>query len=416
MVFSLPLSIHLGDIGLGVGLSMPGEILIVFVLVGVVWRMIFKFEAYKLILFHPISLLLIAQLVWMFFCTITSVIPEVSSKYLLLKIIYLLVFYVYGARLFLESGRLKTFVLIYLLGLMPVVFFTWYNHYVSGFFSLESSNRNCYPFFNDHTIYAACLAMLLPLLYTFVSQKKHIFFLIISCILLTVGLYFSFSRAALVSVVVSSILFLFLFFRVKLKIFVISFVILLIVSTALFFYVKKDFSCNNASKRTDFSAMAYSILDSKNQSNIERYNRWGSAFKMFLEKPIVGFGPGTYMFVYGRYQDNKTEISVHDASMGGAHSEYLKPLSEEGFIGFVLVLVILVSVFIRGYQLSLVLVGIKRKILIGAIVGLSTYYVHGVFNFFLDTDKAAVLFWALNAYIVALDIRYTYTKEKQIHI
>ena len=37
-------------------------------------------------------------------------------------------------------------------------------------------------------------------------------------------------------------------------------------------------------------------------------------------------------------------------------------------------------------------------------LSLLTYYIHGVFNNFLDTDKLSVPFWAFTAVIVALDI------------
>ena len=127
---------------------------------------------------------------------------------------------------------------------------------------------------------------------------------------------------------------------------------------------------------------------------------------MFKEKPILGFGPGTFMFAYGRYQEAKTFISVSDASMGGAHSEYLKPLSEEGLFGLLFILGIMVMVLAKGYHLAIVLDESNRKIVIACIVGLSTYYIHGICNFFLDTDKASVLFWGLIAYIIAIDLRH----------
>jgi len=40
----------------------------------------------------------------------------------------------------------------------------------------------------------------------------------------------------------------------------------------------------------------------------------------------------------------------------------------------------------------------------GALLGLVTYYVHGVMNNFLDTDKASVPFWGFTAVIVVLDL------------
>jgi hypothetical protein len=44
-------------------------------------------------------------------------------------------------------------------------------------------------------------------------------------------------------------------------------------------------------------------------------------------------------------------------------------------------------------------------------LALLTYYIHGVFNNFLDTDKLSVPFWGFTAVIVALDV---YSEKKEI--
>lgn len=41
---------------------------------------------------------------------------------------------------------------------------------------------------------------------------------------------------------------------------------------------------------------------STDASNLERINRWHSAFRMFAERPIFGWGPGTYSFEYAPFQ------------------------------------------------------------------------------------------------------------------
>ena len=41
---------------------------------------------------------------------------------------------------------------------------------------------------------------------------------------------------------------------------------------------------------------------------------------------------------------------------------------------------------------------------LAATLSLLTYYIHGIFNNFLDTDKLSVPFWGLTAVVVALDV------------
>ena len=61
----------------------------------------------------------------------------------------------------------------------------------------------------------------------------------------------------------------------------------------------------------------------------------GCAVRMFMDKPWVGHGPGTYMFLYAPYQrpSEKTIISTNGGNRGNAHGEYLSALCESGALG-----------------------------------------------------------------------------------
>lgn len=407
MVISLPISIQLDNVGLGIGLSMPGEILLILVLIGVVWRMIFRFETYKPIVFHPVSLLILAHLLWILFSSISSVLVSVSLKFMLVRIAYVLVFYVYGVRLFIHTLQFKKTIGLYVLGLVPVLMYAFIVHSEHGF-SVASSNRICYPFFNDHTIYAACIAMLIPVTTVMLKNKYRWVFIGVS-VLLGLALYFSFSRAGWLSLVASLLVAVPILLRVHFRWFLVGASVLLIGGGGVVMYQQsRAISPKEAStQHTQVGDLVTSMMDTQsNHSNTERLNRWKSAFEMFKDKPLTGFGPGTFMFVYGRFQSAKTFISVSDASMGGAHSEYLKPLSEQGLMGLVLFLGIVGYVFFTGYRLGVELPNHSKRLLVMAcVMGLTTYYIHGVFNFFLDTDKSSFLFWGLTAFVVAQDLR-----------
>jgi hypothetical protein len=45
------------------------------------------------------------------------------------------------------------------------------------------------------------------------------------------------------------------------------------------------------------------------------------------------------------------------------------------------------------------------------MLSLITYYIHGILNNFLDSDKASALFWGFSAILVALDLKYTRDKK-----
>ena len=146
---------------------------------------------------------------------------------------------------------------------------------------------------------------------------------------------------------------------------------------------------------------------SSDASNLERLNRWKSAWGMFKDRPVFGFGPGTYAFEYAPYQRtrDKTIISTNAGDGGNAHSEFLGPLSEQGFVGMF---------FMLGIVLATCFTAVKtykskgsdeyRMISFVAFLGLITYYLHGLLNNFLDTDKASSLFWGFTAIIVVMDV------------
>jgi O-antigen ligase len=154
-------------------------------------------------------------------------------------------------------------------------------------------------------------------------------------------------------------------------------------------------------------------------SNLERLNRWGAAFKMFGENPVVGTGPGTFAFLYAPYQlsTTLTLISTNFGDMGNAHSEYFGPLAEQGIPGLALWLLVIFFIFYRGILTYYRLKSSENKALImGAILGLTTYLSHGVLNNFLDTDKAAVPFWGFVAIIVAMDVYYERAESEATEI
>jgi putative inorganic carbon (HCO3(-)) transporter len=146
---------------------------------------------------------------------------------------------------------------------------------------------------------------------------------------------------------------------------------------------------------------------SSDDSNLERLNRWSCAVSLFQERPITGWGPGTYQFVYAPFQKSelKTIISTNNADGGNAHSEYLGPLAEQGVVGALLVLVLIWWASIVGFRLWNNLENKdERNLAVSIYLGLMTYFIHGVLNNYLDTDKASAPFWGFLALLVVLDI------------
>jgi hypothetical protein len=51
--------------------------------------------------------------------------------------------------------------------------------------------------------------------------------------------------------------------------------------------------------------------------------------------------------------------------------------------------------------------GDLKRLVAGAYLGLMTYFIHGVLNNYLDTDKASIPFWGFIAILVSVDLYHT---------
>ena len=130
---------------------------------------------------------------------------------------------------------------------------------------------------------------------------------------------------------------------------------------------------------------------------------------MFKERPIFGYGPGTYAFEYAPFQEpeNLTIISTNFGDMGNAHSEYLGALSETGIVGLLTFLGLVTSIFysaITLYHNYPQRDRDKKVFTMGIILALTTYFSHAFLNNFLDTDKAAVPVWACCAMLIVMKL------------
>jgi putative inorganic carbon (HCO3(-)) transporter len=343
----------------------------------------------------------------------------VSFKFLAAKLWFILSFYFFAIMVF-KKGRIqiRNFIWLYSISLILVILYTVYNHSTYGF-DKSVGHWVMRPFYNDHTSYGAALAMysiaMIGLLFEEGYSRTKKMILLALGFVLVVGLFFSYSRAAWISVVGALGVLFVLKFKIKYY-WIFSFAIL---SIGLFFVFQNEIiqklSKNNQDSSTDFVEHVQSISNiSTDASNLERLNRWDAALKLFYERPIVGWGPGSYQFVYAPFQHskNRTIISTNAGDGGNAHSEYIGPLAETGIIGLLTFLLIIAFTLFYANITYFKTQDKNIKLLVMiSIMALVTYYIHGFLNNFLDTDKLSVPFWGFTAIIVTLNLYGADKKE-----
>ncbi len=414
IVFFAPLSIPLHEIipGLGFDMYLPTEPLLFGLLIVFILKILLDRSFDRRILLHPVSLAIYLNLSWLLLTSITSSMPLVSFKFLLSRIWFVAILFFLAAKLFSEGKNMERYVWLYIIPLIGVIFYATYRHLGYGLWDKQAAHFVVSPFYKDHTSYGASLAFYIPFLSMFVLNKEYsnkirivsgVAFLIV-----LLALILSYSRAAWLSVMFAIAVWVIIRLKIRFKPLFISFLavvgLFLVFQNQIFMKLENNSKQSSANLATHISSMSNITTDA---SNLERINRWSCAIRMFADRPVFGFGPGTYMFQYAPYQLNsdRTIISTNAGDGGNAHSEYLGPLSESGILGLLSFLILIavviytaVNTYTRVKDTQL------KKVVLVALLGLVTYYVHGLMNNFLDTDKLSVPFWGFTAMIVAIDI------------
>ncbi len=420
IVLLTPFSMSLKDLGLSIGVEMafPTEPLLFGLLFLSLIYMVYNFHLFKPLFKNSTFLLLLSYIFWMFITSITSVQPLVSFKMLLTRLWYIVPFFVMGVIIFKQKKDIIKFIFLYIFSFASIILYTIIRH-SANFFDKHSAHFVMSPFFNDHTSYGAMIAFFIPLLIYLIFYFKHrklIMFGLIPIILLFIlGLVLSYTRAAWLSLFVSFVVVSILYFRINRKLLVSCFLISIF---TLFLFqnpILQLLEENRQDSSDNLLEHVHSLSNiSTDASNMERINRWKCALKMFIDKPVFGWGPGTYQFHYAPFQlySDKTIISSNQGDMGNAHSEYLSVLSESGFVGLMLFLSLILKVFQSAISIYYRNLDWHTSILtLSLICALLTYFIHGIFNNFLDTDKASIPVWATMSMIISLEI---FSTNKQI--
>lgn len=422
IVFFAPLSLQLSYFveRIGVDIYLPTEPLLALLLLVYILRYLRGYRVDLRILRHPVTLAIYFYLSWMFITIFTSSDPLVSLKFFISKLWFIVGFYFFAIELFRKQNEIKKYIWVYVASFSIVIVYTIIRHSSYGLDNQMMAHSMMQPFYKDHTSYGATLAFLIPVLISFLVLIKkgnmNVRFLLLLIILLfTAATLFSYTRAAWVSLIAGLGIWLIIKLRIRFEILALSLAVFIV----LFFVFKPMIMLRLEDNRTkssgDLQEHVQSISNiSNDQSNLERINRWSCAIRMWKERPVFGFGPGTYQFEYGRFQRSyeKTEISTDFGTRGTAHSEYLGPLAESGVFGMLSMLLIISCTLFTGIRVHFKSKSRTIKILsFGVLIGLITYYIHGVLNNFLDTDKASALFWGYTAMLVSMDIFHKETEN-----
>lgn len=338
---------------------------------------------------------------WLGVSAVFSTMPVVSWKYWVVEAGQ---WWVFAAGFSWFPNLWKRALRLFAFSMAGVVVYTMAHH---SFFQFRADQALLapMPFFSENTVYGAVLGMVIFALFTpglfpsgnenrnlAAADRAHIramgdktrTFLLI---LFFTGLIFSFCRAAVLSVMIATIVGILLIAREKWRL--VAMAALFLFASAIFFPGK------------DFNGIRNDV------SSLERLNRYACSLRMAYDRPWTGFGPGTYQFQYIPYQkaDEMTRISatapVLERSQhtygrgGGVHSEYLQALAETGWTGLVLWITWAATVLWCGFSRAVREKStLDQQRALALTLCLLTFFLHALVNNLLHDGRTAALVWS----------------------
>jgi O-antigen ligase len=398
----LPFTVEFYFEGAGIGLDLPAEPIMLLLTGFVFFTWIrHKFALDRYYATHPIVILLTAHLLWILTTTLNSTYVFISFKLFMAKIWYIIPFFILPLIWMQRTDELsKAYKILYKF-LFVAICIVLVRHAFEGF-SFAASYDVVRPFFRNHVNYAAICVICLPFVWAFLRIHRHqglpsgwlrfIFLIFI------VGIYFSYTRAAILSMGIA----LGAFYIIRQRWVTISLTIstvVAIIGIVLLSYNNKymDFAPDfeKTITHTEFDNLLEATYKLEDISSMERVYRWMAGIEMVKDRFWMGFGPGTFYSNYKMYSISRFQTYVsNNPDQSGIHNYYLMTWVEQGLIGFVLFMLLCFSLLIEGERVYHRCTEAQdRYLVMAATLGFIIIFAMCLINDLIETDKVGPFFF-----------------------
>lgn len=392
----------------GLGTDLPGELLLW--ALSTLTAVLIAAQGLHKRLWHPISALLVLQLLWMLVATIFAEHPVFASKFLVAKLWYILPLFILPHYLIKSRRDIDIVIDCFIAGVTIGAVYFFIKHSLEGF-DFEARVTAGKPLWRNHVNYACTLVCTLPMLwYRYLRSHRWIYiiigFFLLSCI------YFAYARVAYLCIAAAIGYSLVLRWRLTLPVAALG-----LLTIGLFTYqaikdeayVKYAPQYERAITQGDFSSKVGSTFNGQDISTMERVHRWVAGSRMVGQGPITGVGPSNFYSTYKPYTIFSFETYVSDnPEHSGIHNYYLMTLVEQGWVGLLLLVGLLIVALYRierRYHLSAQRE--KRQLLMMVGSMLAMIITLNLINDMLEVIKIGGLLFFLLFVIVYLDQQET---------
>lgn len=417
LLLSIPFSAEVSLPG-GLGTDLPSEPLM-WLILGLGTVFVVRHGPYLSgrALRHPVTLLLLLHICWIAFAAFVSADSIISIKYLLAKLWYVASFFLMGLYCLKSERDFRKFFWLIFSGLSLTIILILVRQAMMGF-AFDGINSVMGPFYRNKVMYSALIVLFLP--FVWFARKWYPpgsgfrWLLNAGLALFLVGIYFSYTRAAMGGVLIAAASTLII--RWKLTRLVLS--VTLVAAVGLTVYLASnlkylDYAPNY--ERTvyheKFDNLITATYKLEDISTMERAYRWVAGAYMLADRPFTGFGPGTFYFFYKSYTVLSFQTYVSDnPERSGVHNYYLMIATEQGMPGLLIYLAFIFLVLLIGEQAwHRLRPGWRRDMLMAALLSLIVMHALQVMNDLVETVKAGSLFFLCTAVVVNMSL---FAKDK----
>jgi O-antigen ligase len=136
----------------------------------------------------------------------------------------------------------------------------------------------------------------------------------------------------------------------------------------------------------------WTLLRPEQEATVGRWAITRDAWQMFLQKPVLGFGIGTFSVVYPAFRSFYTDFFINQA-----HNDVAQVFVETGIMGGAAMAWFIIAMFRSGLRRRRARTFAADSVHIAALVGCAGLLVHSFFDFNLHIPANAALFFVLAA-------------------
>lgn len=360
---------------------------------------------------HPITLLLLLHVGWIFITMLNSESIFFSIKYFIAKIWYVATFYFLASLMLRSNQDFKQFFRYIFIPLSIAVVVTLYRHAAYSF-SFEDVNKVMYPMFRNHVSYGCMMAVFFPFVIQSLTLQKRFslkwWVLVLSVIIFLVATQYSYTRAAY-GALLGAIGY---YFIIKWRLTKIVVGLSIIASIGFITFIVNDNKYLDYAPKyektithTHFDNLLEATAKGEDISTMERVYRWVAGFRMIADKPYMGFGPNNFFNFYKSYTVTDFKTYVSDNPEGSTvHCYYLLVAIEQGIPGALIFLFLVFFVLIKGEQVYHRAAGFRKSVTMTTLLSFVILLILILINDLIETDKFGSFFFISLAVITNFDL------------